>query len=94
MAAPGSTHYGYYIISYEFVYVGNVHGRIVSLNLMKFQLISLVLSVRNALIIGALFSVIMAIVVMATSVLMIVALRKVGVSLDVHCQSTLSLSIN
>lgn len=27
MAAPGSTHYGYYIISYEFVYVGNTHGK-------------------------------------------------------------------
>ncbi|CAO1369453.1 unnamed protein product [Diamesa serratosioi] len=27
MAAPGSTHYGYYIISYEFVYVGNYHVR-------------------------------------------------------------------
>lgn len=27
MAAPGSTHYGYYFISYEFVYVGNVHGK-------------------------------------------------------------------
>jgi len=27
MAAPGSTHYGYYIISYEFVYVGNSHVR-------------------------------------------------------------------
>lgn len=27
MAAPGSTHYGYYIISYEFVYVGNKHGK-------------------------------------------------------------------
>ncbi|XP_043265422.1 uncharacterized protein LOC122405033 [Colletes gigas] len=26
-AAPGSTHYGYYIISYEFVYVGNRHVR-------------------------------------------------------------------
>lgn len=26
MAAPGSTHYGYYIISYEFVYVGSTHG--------------------------------------------------------------------
>lgn len=25
-AAPGSTHYGYYIISYEFVYVGNQNG--------------------------------------------------------------------
>jgi len=28
MAAPGSTHYGYYIISYEFVYVGNKHGKV------------------------------------------------------------------
>lgn len=27
LAAPGSTHYGYYIISYEFVYVGNRHGK-------------------------------------------------------------------
>lgn len=26
-AAPGSTHYGYYVISYEFVYVGNMHVR-------------------------------------------------------------------
>lgn len=26
-AAPGSTHYGYHIISYEFVYVGNPHVR-------------------------------------------------------------------
>ncbi|PBC25480.1 uncharacterized protein LOC107994031 [Apis cerana] len=26
-ATPGSTHYGYYIISYEFVYVGNRHVR-------------------------------------------------------------------
>ncbi|XP_026478090.1 uncharacterized protein LOC113385414 [Ctenocephalides felis] len=27
MAVPGSTHYGYYIISFEFVYVGSVHVR-------------------------------------------------------------------
>ncbi|XP_043493144.1 uncharacterized protein LOC122518333 [Polistes fuscatus] len=26
-ATPGSTHYGYYIISYEFVYIGNQHVR-------------------------------------------------------------------
>lgn len=26
MAAPGSKHYGYFLISYEFVYVGNKHG--------------------------------------------------------------------
>ncbi|XP_019894670.1 uncharacterized protein LOC101893667 [Musca domestica] len=40
MAAPGSTHYGYYIISYEFVYVGNKHVRNM---LMVFALFSLVL---------------------------------------------------
>ncbi|XP_049941348.1 uncharacterized protein LOC126418575 [Schistocerca serialis cubense] len=27
MATPGSTHYGYYIISFEFVYVGSLHVR-------------------------------------------------------------------
>lgn len=27
MAAPGSTHYGYYILSYQFVYVGNSNGK-------------------------------------------------------------------
>lgn len=27
MATPGSTHYGYYIISYEFVYVGSPSGK-------------------------------------------------------------------
>lgn len=27
MATPGSTHYGYYIISYEFVYVGSASGK-------------------------------------------------------------------
>lgn len=27
MAAPGAVHYGYYFISYEFVYVGNRHGK-------------------------------------------------------------------
>lgn len=26
MAMPGSSHTGYYMISYEFVYVGNTHG--------------------------------------------------------------------
>ena len=27
LAAPGSIHYGYYFFSYEFVYVGNKHGK-------------------------------------------------------------------
>lgn len=30
MAAPGSVHYGYYFISYQFVYVGNKHGNFIS----------------------------------------------------------------
>lgn len=57
MAAPGSTHYGYYIISYEFVYVGNKH-------------------VRNMLIVFALFSLILGIVILFTSILLVIALRK------------------
>lgn len=56
-AAPGSTHYGYYIISYEFVYVGNPH-------------------VRNALVVFALFSMLGGIVIFATSLILIRALRK------------------
>jgi hypothetical protein len=28
-ATPGSTHYGYYLISFDFVYVGNKHGKYV-----------------------------------------------------------------
>lgn len=58
MAAPGSTHYGYYIISYEFVYVGNVH-------------------VRNTLVVCALFSMLLGIVNFVTSVMLVIALRKV-----------------
>lgn len=57
MAAPGSTHYGYYVISYEFVYVGNVH-------------------IRNALIVMALFSLIGGFVIVVTSTMLIIALRK------------------
>ncbi|KAK0180757.1 hypothetical protein PV327_003108 [Microctonus hyperodae] len=56
-ATPGSTHYGYHIISYEFVYVGNKH-------------------IRNALIIGALFSLLGGIAVLVTSIILINALRK------------------
>ncbi|XP_034485794.1 uncharacterized protein LOC117790448 [Drosophila innubila] len=44
MAAPGSTHYGYYIISYEFVYVGNKHVRNM---LIVFALFSLILALIN-----------------------------------------------
>ncbi|XP_050313768.1 uncharacterized protein LOC126748517 isoform X2 [Anthonomus grandis grandis] len=42
MAAPGSTHYGYYIISYEFVYVGSRHVRNA---LVMFAVFSALLSV-------------------------------------------------
>ncbi|KAK0079204.1 hypothetical protein PV326_008882 [Microctonus aethiopoides] len=56
-ATPGSTHYGYHIISYEFVYVGNKH-------------------IRNALIVGALFSLLGGIAVLVTSIILINALRK------------------
>ncbi|KAF4520898.1 hypothetical protein B566_EDAN010313 [Ephemera danica] len=38
-AAPGSTHYGYYLISFEFVYVGNMHIRN---SLIVFALFSLI----------------------------------------------------
>ncbi|GLG99514.1 Uncharacterized protein GBIM_05966 [Gryllus bimaculatus] len=57
MATPGSNHYGYFIISFEFVYVGSVH-------------------VRNSLIVWALFSLIGGFVIMVTSIILIVALRK------------------
>ncbi|KAF7283514.1 hypothetical protein GWI33_000350 [Rhynchophorus ferrugineus] len=57
MAAPGSTHYGYYVISYQFVYVGSRH-------------------VRNALVMFAVFSIILAFVVFVTSIMLIIALRK------------------
>ncbi|KAJ6641219.1 hypothetical protein Bhyg_06154 [Pseudolycoriella hygida] len=57
MAAPGTTHYGYYFISYQFVYVGNVH-------------------VRNALIVFAMFSLLGGFVIVVTSTMLILALRK------------------
>ncbi|XP_066991219.1 uncharacterized protein pasi2 [Anabrus simplex] len=41
-AAPGSTHYGYYIISFEFVYVGNVHVRNALIVFALFSLIGAV----------------------------------------------------
>ncbi|CAH1396795.1 unnamed protein product [Nezara viridula] len=57
MAAPGSVHYGYYFISYQFVYVGNKH-------------------VRNTLVLFALFSVLAAMAIFVTSIMLILALRK------------------
>ncbi|KAK9508286.1 hypothetical protein O3M35_007983 [Rhynocoris fuscipes] len=57
MAAPGSTHFGYYFISYQFVYVGNKH-------------------VRNTLILFALFTILSALSVFVSSIMLIIALRK------------------
>lgn len=57
MAAPGSTHYGYYVISYEFVYVGSRH-------------------VRNTLIMFSVFSILLSLMVLVTSIILIIALRK------------------
>lgn len=32
LAAPGSSHYGFYLFSYDFVYSGNPHGKIIGLS--------------------------------------------------------------
>ncbi|EFA05545.1 uncharacterized protein pasi2 isoform X1 [Tribolium castaneum] len=57
MAVPGSVHTGYYVISYQFIYVGNRH-------------------VRNTLVMFAAFSILLAIGVFVTSIMLIIALRK------------------
>lgn len=55
MAAPGSTHYGYYIISYEFVYVGNMHVRNVLVIFALFSaLIACVTFVTSVMLVAAL----------------------------------------
>ncbi|KAL0281110.1 UNVERIFIED_CONTAM: hypothetical protein PYX00_002206 [Menopon gallinae] len=54
---PGSTHYGYYIFSFEFVYIGNKH-------------------VRNALIVFALFSLLGAVAVFVTAIILLKGLQK------------------
>ncbi|XP_055390121.1 uncharacterized protein LOC129619066 isoform X2 [Condylostylus longicornis] len=55
MAAPGSTHYGYYIISYEFVYVGNIHIRNALIIFALFSLLSsLVIFITSILLVVAL----------------------------------------
>lgn len=30
LAVPGSAHYGYYLFSFDFVYVGNPHGKLLA----------------------------------------------------------------
>lgn len=86
MAAPGSTHYGYYFISYEFVYVGNRHGIFrnyeVNDTILWTSFHSLtyfvIILVRNILVMFALFSFLAGLVVFVTSVMLTVALRKVS----------------
>lgn len=77
MAAPGSTHYGYYIISYEFVYVGNPHGMCFCILVQNCYLNACPILVRNALAMFAVFSFLGALVILVTSIILIVALRKV-----------------
>lgn len=81
MAAPGSTHYGYFLISYEFVYVGNKHGNWSKIKSIVYtnNVIFLFPIVRNAMIIFALFSLLTGFVVFCTSVLLVIALRKVNI---------------
>lgn len=86
MAAPGSTHFGYYFISYQFVYVGNKHGELhiwdyiqsseLSFSLCR-NLIHWFFAVRNTLILFAMFSVLSALTVLVSSIMLIIALRKV-----------------
>ncbi|KAJ8972851.1 hypothetical protein NQ317_010274 [Molorchus minor] len=55
MAAPGSTHYGYYVISYQFVYVGSRHVRNTLVTFAFFSiLLSLVVFVTSIMLINAL----------------------------------------
>jgi hypothetical protein len=55
MAAPGSTHYGYYIISYEFVYVGNNHVRNILVIFALFSiLMAFVTFVTSSMLVAAL----------------------------------------
>ncbi|KAE8738300.1 hypothetical protein FOCC_FOCC016224 [Frankliniella occidentalis] len=55
MAEPGSTHYGYYIISYQFVYVGNKHVRNCLIAFALFSLImGLAVLVTSCILISAL----------------------------------------
>ncbi|KAL3270846.1 hypothetical protein HHI36_021364 [Cryptolaemus montrouzieri] len=55
MAAPGSTHYGYYFISYQFVYVGNRHVRNILVMFAGFSiLLGLALFVTSIMLISAL----------------------------------------
>lgn len=89
MAAPGSTHYGYYVISFQFVYVGSKHGKFIlvlhfinflkltdNLRIFRFSF-NVFVSVRNVLIAFAFFSLIVGFAVLVTSCILISALRKV-----------------
>ncbi|KAJ8688428.1 hypothetical protein QAD02_024223 [Eretmocerus hayati] len=54
-AAPGSTHYGFYWISYEFVYVGNKHIRNILIVFALFSMLGgIVIFVTSCILISAL----------------------------------------
>ncbi|CAL8115860.1 unnamed protein product [Orchesella dallaii] len=54
-AAPGSTHYGYYIISFDFVYVGNRHVRNSLITIAVFSLMGgVALFVTSVMLLNAL----------------------------------------
>lgn len=55
MAAPGSTHYGYYFISYQFVYVGNKYVRNILVMFAGFSvLLGILIFVTSIMLITAL----------------------------------------
>ncbi|XP_050507221.1 uncharacterized protein LOC114337819 [Diabrotica virgifera virgifera] len=55
MAAPGSTHYGYYVISFQFVYVGSRHVRNTLVMFAGFSiLLSMAVFVTSIMLINAL----------------------------------------
>ena len=73
-AKPGSKHTGYYIISFDFVYVGNAHSK--SIQLFKKSIIFMVVSVRNLLIMSSVFSLLSGIALFVTNVFLLDGLRK------------------
>lgn len=84
-AAPGSVHYGYYIFSYQFVYVGNVHGICFFIfyistyfTFTSHSIFFFIFLVRNTLIVFALFSIIGGMITLVTGIILVMALRKVS----------------
>ena len=87
-AAPGSNHTGYYIFSFDFVYVGNYHGEGGGLKLLNRKpnyvlnqpnfnkSVTFTATVRNLLVMSSVFSVLTGVILLITSVMLLDALRK------------------